>query len=222
MKVVSSGHGLKVRGASSKFMDEVDQARRVVNRVEQLCKEMGDPIIVFHENVATSVNGNLSNIVSFHNSKNRTLDVSIHFNSYNGTASGVEVWGYNDSAKGTGEELCKRLSSAMGVTNRGFKKSTELYFLRKTTKPALLIEVCFLDNEKDVNAYMNNFEKVCIAIAEVLTGKTYKPTTPPPTEGKTKFYRVIAGSYTVEAYAKEVEAKLKAQNIDAFIDVFYK
>lgn len=214
MKVVSSGHGLKVRGASSKYMDEVDQARRVVNRVEQLCKEMGDPIITFHENVATTVNGNLSNIVSFHNSKNRTLDVSIHFNSFNGTASGVEVWGYNDTAKSTGEELSKRLSSVMGITNRGFKKSTELYFLRKTTKPALLIEVCFLDNKSDVDTYMNNFEKVCIAIAEVLTGKKYNPPTPQPSG---QLFAVCVGAYHREN-AERILAEVKAKGYrDAYL-----
>ena len=75
MKIVSSGHGLKVAGASSVYMDEVTEARKVVNRVSELCKEMGDPITIFHENVATTVKGNLSNIVSFHNSKSGTHDV---------------------------------------------------------------------------------------------------------------------------------------------------
>jgi N-acetylmuramoyl-L-alanine amidase len=37
--VISSGHSLKVRGASG-FIDEVDEARKVVNKVTDYLKEL--------------------------------------------------------------------------------------------------------------------------------------------------------------------------------------
>ena len=37
----------------------------------------------------------------------------------------------------------------MNVPNRGVKVSKSLYFLKKTKKPAIILEVCFCDDEDD-------------------------------------------------------------------------
>ena len=57
--------------------------------------------------------------------------------------------------------------SALGFTNRGVKESKSLYFLKKTKSPAILIEVCFVDDEDDYKLYMNTgYRKVAQAIVE--------------------------------------------------------
>ena len=78
--VISSGHALYVRGASD-IIDEVSEARKVVAQVVTYLKQLGVTVYEFHDNTSRTQNQNLSTIVNFHNSKNRELDVSIHFNS---------------------------------------------------------------------------------------------------------------------------------------------
>jgi len=43
-----------------------------------------------------------------------------------------------------------------------------LYFLKNTTEPAILLEICFVDSKADVELYQKNFKAICAAIAEVL------------------------------------------------------
>src|SRR5580765_9108628 len=77
--VISSGHSLKVRGASG-VRDEVDEARKVVERVADELGSMGLDVVVFHDDTSTTQNENLQTIVAFHNEQERDLDVSVHFN----------------------------------------------------------------------------------------------------------------------------------------------
>lgn len=60
------------------------------------------------------------------------------------------------------------ISKASGLKDRGAKQRTELYFLKNTTEPAILLEICFVDSKADVELYQKNFKAICAAIAEVL------------------------------------------------------
>lgn len=179
--VISSGHGKYIRGARGNpvppQLDEVDQARRVVDRVASL---LGSNCVAkFHDDVSTTQNSNLNRIVSFHNSKSRDLDVSVHFNAYQNTSNkmGTEVlWVTQQSLAG---QMSNALASALGLPNRGAKKRTDLYFLNNTNKPAILIETCFCDSTGDSNAYNAKFDQACNAIAQVL-GASTEPIPPEP------------------------------------------
>jgi hypothetical protein len=161
--VISSGHGLHVRGASG-FIDEVDEARRVVNRLGELM----DDVVIFHDDTSTSQDQNLKTIVNFHNSKKRTLDVSVHFNAYMTTDGGRGVEVLYVSQQDLAEQISHNISNASGLIDRGAHKRTDLYFLNKTAEPAVLIEVCFVDAQVDVDIYADHFEGICKAIANSL------------------------------------------------------
>lgn len=169
---MSSGHGKYIRGASASprppYLDEVDEARRVVDHSGELMNANGAPCETFHDNVSTSQNANLNAIVNWHNSRSRDLDVSVHFNAYTMTSKpmGVEVLYVTQQALAS--QLSSALASAMGLPNRGGKYRSDLFFLNNTTKPAILIEVCFVDSSADGNAYRAKFEDVCRVIAEVV------------------------------------------------------
>src|SRR5262245_44007363 len=83
--VISSGHGLKVRGASG-YIDEVDEARKVVEAVADALRSAGVDVVTYHDDVSTSQNENLNCIVDYHNSQQRELDCSVHFNAYSTTS----------------------------------------------------------------------------------------------------------------------------------------
>lgn len=163
--VASSGHALKVRGAHG-YIDEVNEARRVVNEVDHILKtEYNGDGYVFHDNTSTSQSQNLRTITNFHNSKERHLDLSVHFNAASASASGVEVLHFGGHA-GIASKLSKAMANALGLTDRGQKVRKDLYVLKNTNRPALLLEVCFVSSKKDADAYKRNFDKLCHAIAD--------------------------------------------------------
>jgi N-acetylmuramoyl-L-alanine amidase len=178
--VISSGHGKHVRGASG-IIDEVDEARRVVDEVARMLKAIEVDVIAFHDNTSHSQNENLNTIVDFHNSQSRDLDISVHFNAYEQVSKpmGVEVLYVTQSS------LAGNVSSAIascGFINRGPKKRTDLFFLNNTTKPAILIEICFVDSEADTHIYNQHFMGICNAITSVLGGEGVITQPPPPGE----------------------------------------
>jgi N-acetylmuramoyl-L-alanine amidase len=166
--VISSGHSLHVRGASG-VLDEVNEARKVVNQLASELHNRGVDVHIFHDDASTSQNQNLNNIVNFHNSQTRDLDISVHFNAYQKTSKpmGTEVLYVSQ------KDLASKISSAIasnGFINRGAKKRTDLFFLNNTKMPAVLLEVCFVDSEADASIYKSEFNNICDSIADVLGG----------------------------------------------------
>ena len=82
---ISSGHGKYIRGASG-YLDEVNEARRFVDRVAELLRGAGVAVKTFHDDVSHSQSENLNRITNWHNSQSRELDVSVHFNAYQTTS----------------------------------------------------------------------------------------------------------------------------------------
>jgi N-acetylmuramoyl-L-alanine amidase len=166
--VISSGHSLYVRGASG-LIDEVDEARKVVSEVANWLTVNGHGVVEFHDDISTTQDENLHRIVNFHNSQERDLDVSIHFNAYVPTDGGRGTECLYITQEDVATEVARAISAASGLINRGPKKRTDLYFLNKTEEPSVLIETCFVDAAADVEQYQNNFEETCRAIADALT-----------------------------------------------------
>jgi N-acetylmuramoyl-L-alanine amidase len=166
--VISSGHGKYVRGASG-ILDEVNEARNVVEAVAELLRDRGLEITTFHDDTSHDQNTNLHTIVNYHNSHKRDLDVSVHFNAYVETTGPMGT----ECLYVTQEALAGKISfqiAECGFNNRGAKKRTDLFFLNQTTGPAILIEVCFVDSTADAEVYKAEFDNICDAIADVLGG----------------------------------------------------
>ena len=171
---ISSGHGKYVRGAAG-IIDEVDEARRVVEQLALSLRGRGVEVITFHDNTSKSQNENLWTITDFHNDQARELDISVHFNAFEQVSKpmGSEVWWV------TQESLATRLSAAIasvGFIDRGAKKSTSLHFLNQTTMPSVLLEICFVDSQADCDIYADHFLEICEALAAELGGKEAEET----------------------------------------------
>jgi N-acetylmuramoyl-L-alanine amidase len=167
--VISSGHGKYIRGASG-ILDEVNEARKVVERLATELRGRDVTVTTYHDDVSTTQSENLNRIVDFHNAQTRDLDVSVHFNAYVETEKpmGTECLYITQVA------LADMVSSAIagcGFIDRGAKKRTDLFFLNNTEMPAILIEVCFVDSAADADVYGTQFGEICDAIADVLGGE---------------------------------------------------
>lgn len=166
--VISSGHGLYVRGACG-IIDEVNEARTFVGCLVKELRSRGLDVKEYHDDVSYTQNENLNRIVDFHNAQVRDLDISVHFNAYEQVDKpmGVEVL-YSTQGPLAGE-----LSSAISVSgcllNRGAKYRDDLFFLNNTAAPAVMLEVCFVDSESDCIAYRDHFEDVVKAVADVFS-----------------------------------------------------
>jgi N-acetylmuramoyl-L-alanine amidase len=177
--VLSSGHGLYVRGASG-YLDEVNEARRVVDTVASLLSHAGVEATTFHDDVSRSQSENLERIVSFHNSQQRDLDVSVHFNAYQTTNSPMGTECLYVTQSSLAATVASKIAAAGDLINRGAKQRNDLYFLNETEMPAVLVEVCFVDSFADAEVYLANFDEICEALAEALSGLEIEQTPEPP------------------------------------------
>ena len=83
--------------------------------------------------------------------------ISIHTNSAaNPQANGSEAFSYASGTAGyrLGSDILTAMTNATGLRNRGMKVRPSLYVLRRTTMPAVLVELGFITNPSDA-AMMN-------------------------------------------------------------------
>jgi len=180
--VISSGHGKYVRGASG-YLDEVDEARRVVEKVAELLRAGGVSVDTFHDDVSKTQNENLHRIVDYHNSRERELDVSVHFNCNQTTSKPVGTECLYVTQADLSADVADAIAAAGGLIDRGPKKRTDLYFLNNTEEAAILIETCFVDSSADADAYRTHFNEICEAIAKAVSGdESLGPSPEPPPE----------------------------------------
>ena len=205
---ISSGHSINCQGAAD-IINEVTEARKVVDRVYEIVKASGKQCYKYHDTSSSSTQ-NLVNIVNWHNGFNDGVDVSIHFNAYTHVDKpmGTEVCYYSNSSLAAA--VSKEIATAGGFIDRGAKQRTGLYFLKHTNKPAILIEVCFVDSVADVNLYRANFERICQAIAKTLIGNIVvpTPTAPAPTP---KPAPTPTPKPSGDAWVRSLQAELNAQ-----------
>jgi N-acetylmuramoyl-L-alanine amidase len=194
---ISSGHGLFVRGARG-LIDEVDEARRVTDRVGEILLGAGVGVNVFHENITRTPRDNVNTIVRHHNGQERDLDVSVHFNAFNPTegftqkdgwrlverAVGVEVLYRSGNAKTRtiAGHAARAIANASGLLLRhkwrevaGAVPRGDLGFLNNTSAPAILLEVCFVNSGVDAALYLRYFDEICYAIAGAISGRVILP-----------------------------------------------
>jgi len=182
--VISSGHGLHVPGARD-IIDEVTEARKVTDRVGEILQDFGVSASVFHENTTRNRNDNVNAIVRHHNSQERGLDVSIHFNAVAGGTREVGI-GVETLYRAGNTEMQKLAGLvSTGIANAsdlilrhlwrdvpGTVPRTDLGFLNNTNRPAILLEVCFVNSRIDARLYEAHFERICQAIAMAISGRT--------------------------------------------------
>ena len=96
--------------------------------------------------VGESLSDSLRTRVSDANSWGADYFLSLHTNASDITAaSGVEAYAYSRASQAffLGENIVESISDVTGLPNRGMKVRTNLYVLRRTAMPAVLIELGF-------------------------------------------------------------------------------
>ena len=100
------------------------------------------------------------------NGSGAELVISLHCNaSAAHTGHGVECWTYRGKRVQAAVKTCENLE-ALGFRNRGVKDGSSFYVVKHTRATCVLVELFFLDNEKDRALYKKHgAEKIAAAIA---------------------------------------------------------
>lgn len=159
--VINAGHTKigKGTGAVGKLI-ESRETRKIAYHLMELLSHTDHEIIpaVFDKS-----DNNLKEAVDLANRENADLFLSIHLNA--GGGEGVECYTWNNRKLPLAVSICENISN-LDYRNRGIKNGSDLYVIRNTKCPAILIECCFVDSEKDFMLY--DFEEMAYAIFKAI------------------------------------------------------
>lgn len=183
--MISSADGTTVGGCN-----EYNYNKELLPYIKKWCEKKGIECYTDTPEIGKlhSLEDEINYYISHANAKNYDLVVQLHLNACNETAEGCEVWYYTNSKKG--KDYATTVVNELGTIwkNRGVKNSTTLYWLKKTSSPAILIESFFCDKATDylksVKLGMDTHAKL---IVEGILGKDIKE--------DSSTYGVLVGKY---------------------------
>lgn len=153
-------------GASYKGFNEVEIVRKVAKALMKNLRAKGHIVYDCTVDSASSQNEYLRKVCDLANDSNAELVLSLHLNaSSSRLGHGVECWTYRGRNVQAAVKTCENLE-ALGFRNRGVKDGSSFYVVKHTRATCVLVELFFLDNEKDRALYKKHgAEKIAAAIA---------------------------------------------------------
>lgn len=161
---INAGHTKLGTGTGANgLLNESKETRKIAY---ELMKLLADTNHIVIPAVYDKHNNNLKAAVEAANNNDADLFISIHLNAGGGT--GCEAFTYKAKKLGQAVKACNKLA-ALGFKNRGVKDGSKLYVINNTKMPAVLIEVCFVDNKKDADLFKKlGYSKIAKAIYEAI------------------------------------------------------
>lgn len=214
------GHGGNDPGAQGKELKEKDVTLAIAKHIHSILTQD-------YENVSVKMSRTSDKTVSLTqrtdeaNNWGADYFLSIHCNSFNGSAKGYEDYIHSSlsSSSKTADyqnTIHKEVVKKNQLNDRG-KKKADYHVLRESKMPALLTENGFIDNSHD--AALMKQDAWCKKVAQGHVNGLAKTFDLKKKKGSSKtIYRVIAGSFTSKANAKKRADMLKKKDIDAFVD----
>ncbi|MCF6136289.1 N-acetylmuramoyl-L-alanine amidase [Pseudalkalibacillus berkeleyi] len=221
--VIDPGHGGTDPGATYKQYKEKDFNLKVALLIRKYLIETYEvKVLMTRSNDETL---SLEQRTTYANNKNADFYLSVHHNAAGG--SGFESYIYNGSIPSATKEIQRIIhkeivftTNKYNVKDRGQKRAN-FFVLRKTKMNALLLEVLFIDNQRDLQLMLNNqflqdvAKATAIGLAKALN-LTAKPK-PLPKPDPNALYKVIAGSFKEEENAKQRALFLQTNKINSYI-----
>lgn len=162
---IDIGHNCPPDGGAVGIKAENSLTMEVGSLVIGKLVALGHEVVNCKPTSSKTVLDSLQQRVKKSNSQNVDLFASIHFNAFNRKAHGTEVFAISQTgrkfASSVLEEICK-----LGYFNRGVKNGA-FYVLKNTIAPAILIECCFCDSQRDMDLF--DAESMASAIVRGLT-----------------------------------------------------
>ena len=141
--------------------DEDKMNAQIGNILSKKLIDKGIAIILCKPKTANSVSSSLRKRTNVANQNKCDYFISIHHNAFNGEAHGSEVYAISPIGRKLAQNILTQIVE-LGFRNRGVKAGSHLYVVAATKMPAILIEGCFVDSEKDMAIW--DAEKMASAI----------------------------------------------------------
>lgn len=142
---------------------------------------------------------------------NADIYIDLHLNAGGGT--GVEVWVHNMGSKSVpyATKIAENISKDMNLINRGIKAKPTFWSVSLTSKPALIVEGAFIDNNSDMEKLtpIKYATAIAKAFGEIKVDK--------PIEVSDKLYRVQVGAYSILEGAEKLLQELNSKGFQGFI-----
>lgn len=151
-------------GAEGNGLREQDVTYEVGQRLASLLRRSGNWEVRLSRNLPDEVLGN-SNASSLRarvndaNAWGADYFISIHTNgSTSSSARGIEAYAYSRPSRAfeLGEDIVEDLVDATGFPERGMFVRPGLYVLKRTSMPAVLVEIGFISNPQESAVMRNN------------------------------------------------------------------
>lgn len=210
--VIDPGHGGSDPGATFNGRQEKDDALGLAMAVGDLLSNAGFDVVYTR---TTDVYNTPFEKAMIGNNAGGDLFVSFHRNSsaIPGNYSGVQTLVYND--EGLKANLARNINEnlvALGFEDKGVVERPNLVVLRRTKMPSILLEVGFINSEKDNTLYDERFNEIAQAIADGIIDTLN-------TEGinvaDNTRYRVQVGAFRNAMLANNLATQLKNQGFHA-------
>lgn len=215
--MLDAGHGGSDSGAVYNGRLEKNDNLRITLAVGERLARSGERVLYTRTDDSTV---DLTYRSTMANSAGATYFVSFHRNSASTVGRGVEVYYYTGlSAQSTAARMAAPVQDALvacGFHNRGVKQAN-FSVLRRTSMPAILVELAFINNEAENAKLDSEFDRIADAIASALlsfVGKTLTPATtqPPETEPPTTEPKATEPPATKPQITNPPETKPQATN----------
>lgn len=210
--MLDAGHGGSDPGAVYQERNEKDDTLRLTLMVGEILQQKGLDVLytrttdIYETPFQKATEANEAGVDFF---------VSIHRNSFPmpNQANGVESLVYDFSGiKYTMAQNIDEQLAAIGFKDLGVKARPNLVVLKKTRMPAVLVEVGFINSDKDNQLFDDNEKTIAQAIANGIYN-----TISTDHIGKEAHYRVQVGAYQNRWNAQRVQNRLLAKGFPAII-----
>jgi N-acetylmuramoyl-L-alanine amidase len=157
--VVDPGHGNKRSGAVQNGIVEKNLTLDVSKRLKDKLESLGATVYLTREGDTDCAPNSdyptdLSCRPKMANEMNADLFISIHANSGSATATGAEIYYYNEKYKPIAAVIEDEYTKTTGFNNRKVAFG-DLHVIRESKVPGVLLELGFLSNPNDANLLKN-------------------------------------------------------------------
>lgn len=193
------GHSANCKGAVG-LRDEYKTMQTFYVYVKNVLESYGHTVIDCNSNAGTEW-GEVSEGFNKANKYKVDIFISLHMNSFDGKAFGVESL----VAKGSrvldvAERLCNNFAT-LGFYNRGVKNGNQ-WEMQYLDMPNIIFETCFCDSEKDINIWSPApYEKLARLVANAID--------PSISIEDQSFYRVCVQRFKTKEEAEEGAKKIR-------------
>ena len=171
--VIDLGHGVGSDRGAVGYISEETIINEVGSKVITKLRALGHTVIETRPSSCSGLTNSLSQRCEKANNNNCDIFLSIHANAGGGV--GTEIFTYQGREVDWARRILNNVVT-LGFRNRGIKGNS-LYVTNHTSMTSALLEVCFVDNQSDVNLYKSiGSEKIANAIVKGLVGTTVNTT----------------------------------------------